>query len=249
MPAALRVVDGNWGAPAENVRAVAGSVVDCFERAHADEQILIALEATAGDPRTLNTKNETGEFVVQLNLGGLFWARLAYQFAHEFCHVLAGPLDWTQDLKSFSWLEETLCETASLFALRAMATSWLVRPPYPEWRDYSRWLESHAAERIADPVHCLPPDLTFGAWFAKERPRLEAEGCNREMNTIAAKELLPIFETNPTRWLAIRYFYKWERSPTVSLPKFLGGWIDTCSPNSRPAVESISASLGVTPER
>ena len=36
-----------------------------------------------------------------------------------------------------SWLEESLCETASLFTLRAMSRSWSIAPPYPAWKNYA----------------------------------------------------------------------------------------------------------------
>src|SRR5260370_575553 len=32
------------------------------------------------------------------------------------------------------WLEESLCEPASLFPLRAMSRGWRTAPPYPAWR-------------------------------------------------------------------------------------------------------------------
>lgn len=80
------------------------------------------------------------EAVVWLGTHGRVWAQVAFQFAHEFCHVIADPKTMPWD--RFLWIEEAICEAASLFALRCMAKTWAVAPPYPNWQDYSVKLES-----------------------------------------------------------------------------------------------------------
>jgi hypothetical protein len=88
----IRADQGDWGgAQLTDVEAVAGSAAATFGALHENESLAIALEPTAGPPMTLPTTNPAGEFVIRLNVRGNLWARLAYQFAHEFCHVLADP--------------------------------------------------------------------------------------------------------------------------------------------------------------
>ena len=55
----------------------------------------------------------------------------AYQFAHEFCHILC---NFDDDWKGNNWFEETMCETSSLFVLRRLSKEWEERPPYPAWK-------------------------------------------------------------------------------------------------------------------
>ena len=81
------------------------------------------------------------------------WARLAEQFAHEYCHAIADP--GTLEIGQFTWIEGMLCETASLFALRHMAEMWAETPRYPSWRDYSASLAGYRAEHLATPSNCL----------------------------------------------------------------------------------------------
>ncbi|MCP6756902.1 hypothetical protein NL533_35270, partial [Klebsiella pneumoniae] len=78
-------------------------------------------------------RNDAREIVLKLDTSNTFWSQYAYQFAHEFCHVLCG---YREDDPGTQWFEETLCETASLFVLRAMAREWKTAPPYPHWKDY-----------------------------------------------------------------------------------------------------------------
>ena len=78
-------------------------------------------------------KNSRGELEILLDTGETYWSQYAYQFAHEFFHLLCGSAE--RDPGNL-WFEETLGETASLFVLRAMARSWKTKPPYPHWADY-----------------------------------------------------------------------------------------------------------------
>src|SRR5436190_4236367 len=148
MGLAIRASRGDGGGPQRSdSEAVARSAADSFAAFDNDETITITLEPTASEddpPRTLATTTP-GRSVVRLNVRGNLWARLAYQFGHEYCHVLADPTTRTDRSRRFDWIEEALCETGSLFALRSMAKEWAVKPPYPNWRAYSSSLAGYEA--------------------------------------------------------------------------------------------------------
>jgi hypothetical protein len=76
---------------------------------------------------------QSGDVRVLLNTQGRYWAQVAYQFAHEFCDVLANVPPNDPGWKPSEWIEESLCETASQFALRSMARSWAIALPYGAW--------------------------------------------------------------------------------------------------------------------
>ncbi len=248
MPLMVRVADGDWGgARPRDVEAVALSAAAAFTPAMDDaESIGLTLEATAGDhgtPIALSALNDSGEFVVRVSIRGNQWARLAYQFAHEFCHVLADLRTWTVD--RLAWIEECLCETASLFALRDMAKVWAHTPPYPNWRDYSSALATYASERISDAAHSLSPGLQVRDWLTERITLLEVDPNRREDNTIIAKELLPIFEADRTAWRVVRHLHSASRSIAVSLAQFVAGWRQSCPMEARAAVDSITRVLGI----
>src|SRR5437867_2924203 len=123
MGVALRANQGDWGgAQLSDIKAVARSAADSFAAYDEDEAIFITLEPTLNEDDPPMTSPSTGpsRSVVRLNVRGNLWARLAYQFGHEYCHVLADPTTLTDQQRRFSWIEEVLCETGSLFALRSM---------------------------------------------------------------------------------------------------------------------------------
>ena len=178
MGVAIRANQGDWGgALLSDIEAVARSAADSFAAYDDDETIAITLEPTLNEddpPRTLSGAGP-GRSVVQLNVRGNLWARLAYQFGHEYCHVLADPTTLTDQQRRFSWIEEVLCETGSLLALRSMAKEWAVTPPYPTWREYASSLAAYEAEHVAGPMRSLPLGAAFTDWLGDRLPLLEAD--------------------------------------------------------------------------
>jgi hypothetical protein len=245
MTTAIRANQGDWGgAQSSDVEAVARSAATSF--AAFDESVAIVLEPTASEddpPITLSATNASGEFVVRLNVRGNLWARLAYQFAHEYCHVLADPRTWTVD--RWAWIEEALCEAASLFALRDMSKTWVLTPPYPQWSEYAVHLARYEADHVSDPARSLPPEVPLASWLVDRLPLLEADSFRRDDNTIIAEELLPIFEADRTAWRAVRHLHTWPRSAAAPLADFMNGWAMACPAECRHVVESIAVLIGV----
>jgi hypothetical protein len=240
---AIHASQGDWGGPQlTDIEAVARSAANTFAAFDEDESIAITLEPTAGedDPPMTLSGTSPGRSVVRLNVRGNFWARLAYQFGHEYCHVLADPTTRTDRATRFAWIEEALCETGSLFALRSMAKEWAVNPPYLNWRAYSSSLAAYEAEHVSAPMRSLPLGMKFRGWLHDRLPLLEADPNRRDDNTIIAKELLRVFETDRAAWRAVRYLHPAPQSSEGSLAGFMTDWIRTCPAEYRQGVESIA---------
>ena len=244
MGLSLRVSPGDWGGVApEFIEAVAVSAADSFAACDEDEPVAIELRATASDqdpPKAHSALSPDGAFVIEANVRGAFWAQLAYQFAHEFCHVLADPRTIVWD--RFTWIEEVLCETASLFAIRRMAESWRSAPPYPFWRDYSTRLWEYEGAHIAEPSRCVPSGESFESWLVRMVPLLEADSGRREDNTVIAKELFPIFESTPGAWRAVRSLHVAPRS-ALSSAEYLSGWVELAPEGHRAVIREIQRTL------
>lgn len=195
-------------------------------------------------PITFDQRLPDGRVRIGLATGGTYWCQYSFQYAHEYAHLLTGhvrPNDaWTGTGNANGWLEESLCETASLFALRAMARSWRADPPYPNWRDYSSALTGYARDRLGDPRHQLPAGMDFPRWFAEKQPELRKQSCNREWNTLIAARLLPVFEKDPAAWKALAWFRHSQAGPQAALEDHLAGWRAACPAELRPHVDAIA---------
>jgi hypothetical protein len=246
MNLSIRVVEGEWGgASPADVSAVVQSVAQCLEEAVMERPVEpILVEPTPGiddPPRALFDRAKSGEVRVLLNVRGNLWARLALQFAHEFCHVLSNfgePLH-----HSSRWLDESLCEASSLFALRAMAARWQHFPPYPNWAPYALRLAEYSEERCTDPAHQLPAGMGFLQWLASQVPLLRGDAGRRADNTLVALRLLPVFEENADAWRAVRYLNLWDASQDSSVEQFCAHWREVVPPRLCSAVDRIDRRL------
>jgi hypothetical protein len=237
--------DGDWGLSHPHVEAVASSVTSCFP-VFGDESLTISLLCMPDHaPMTIHDATlPPGEEVVWVSVQGPYFSQLAYQFAHELCHVIADPRTFRWD--RFLWFEEALCETASLFALRTMAETWSVTPPFLYWQDYAPHLADYASDHLSDPARRLPAGAPFATWLAAQLPVLEQTSPGwRDVTTVIAKELLMIFERDPLAWRSVRDLHAWSPPPGAAYREYFEGWAMACPVDCRRAVESISDMLGV----
>jgi hypothetical protein len=239
----LRLADEEaWeGAVPADVRAVLGSVIDEFlPYVPGAEPVMIEVRPRGG-PISLFERAPDGAVRVNLNTGGNLWSQYAYQFAHELCHVFCR---FDRDDTGNQWFEEAVCEIASLFVLRRMATTWREMPPYPNWRDYSGSLETYAA-RIIDEGR-LPEGLSLADWYQRHRDELPTRPTDRDNARAIAAALLPLFEDEPGRWGAIPWLNAARPARPQSFRDYLLDWRRHAPVAQAATIEAIAAAFGVT---
>ena len=136
---------------------------------------------------------------------------------------------------------------ASVFTLRHMAEKWPTSPPYPNWANYAESMASYANELLSREERHLPSGMTLARWllFEEESLRRDTEAALasntrisdelRDKYAIVAYALLPIFESDPTGWNAIR------RLPdsSVLFKDYLCDWHSQVEPIDQPFVNCI----------
>ena len=236
---------------AKDVAAVLESAASEIWRYCARAQLTgIDVYHRAGYPITNFERQPSGRVAIGLTAKNTRWAQYGFQFAHEFCHALANFSDNPRRSVRYprhanSWLEESLCETASLFTLRAMSRSWSIAPPYPAWENYARWLNHYAEQRLAQPGHRLPSGTPFPTWFKQNEPALRANPAGRERNNVIAIQLLPLFEADPRGWEALVYLNRGLRRRDASLAERLTEWRSQCPQDLRPFLGRLAGVFGV----
>jgi hypothetical protein len=201
-------------------------------------------------PQTNFRREPGGPVAIGLTATNTYWAQYSFQFAHEFCHALANFGNNPERLARYprhanSWLEESLCETASLFTLRAMSRSWRNAPPYPAWRSYARWLDAYAEQRIALPDHQISPEKPFSVWFSENEAVLRRNPTIRNLNTIVAIRLLPLFESEQRGWEALTFLNRGTLDVNGSLAQHLARWRSYCPEELRPFLSRLAAVFAV----
>jgi len=195
----------------------------------------ILVERGKASPITLFRRGEGHEYLVRLNTGGRAWAQCAFQFAHEFGHIACNyrNVDNPQ-----MWFEETLCECASLFALRRMAVEWKTNPPYSNWKSYSESLADYAANRMKK---FEGREESTADFYKQHQKELEKTATNRDLNGFLALRLLPLFEKTPASWQAVRYLNLGAPKENKSIADYLSGWHQRVPKTHKDFVQSVAA--------
>ena len=172
---------------------------------------------------------------ILLTARGTKWAKFSYQFSHELCHVLSGYEDLEGDTNN--WFHEAICYLASLFTLRRMAEAWRTEPPYWDWTTYADSLAEYADNEDRNYLKetALLPGETLSSWLASHEEELRACRELRAKNAVVARELLPLFEEEPSGWNAVRRF----PASKSSLRDYLNEWVSEVEADDRPFVERI----------
>lgn len=245
------VREEGWGeASIRDIRNLLVSVQHEFAR-HLGDVLLPGVEVFRDEnhPITLNERTDEGRVRIGLNTAGMFWSQYSYQYAHEYVHLLAGHVtpelnQWVGTLNAAGWLEESLCETGSLFALRAMARTWKTNAPYPNWTSYAPKLHEYAEERIRDPKHQLAPGEGFVPWYRAHVDALRRKQDMRDWNTIVAIRLLPLFEAKPEGWRTLVSYRRGKAGANAAMREHLEGWRSACPPELRAFVTGVADTLG-----
>ena len=194
-----------------------------------------------GQPPLVSYRTSLDEpFVIWLTARNRRWSQFAYQFSHEFCHVLSGH----ENLKGNpnNWFHEAICELASVFTIRRMAERWPTHPPYPNWASYAKALEEYWQEHLAGQEIQLPEDITLQSWLSYHEEALRKNEYQREKNALVAYALLPIFESTPAGWNAIRNL----PNSSGSLADYFVDWHSAVDPADKAFVARLSNAFNYT---
>ena len=196
-------------------------------------------------PIVLNRKGPRGEYIVRLDVEGTYWCQFAYQFAHEFCHVLTN-YDRRKTDKN-QWFEEAMGELASMYAVAAMGQTWQAAPPCPHWKSYAPNLTKYAEDLLRKEGSDLPAGQTLAAWYKANEPALRRDPYDRAKNRIVAKLLLPLMQESPQSWEAVGYLNNSAPDEEASFASYLSAWHKDAPAKHQPFVKRVAGMFGVAP--
>ena len=195
-------------------------------------------------PKVLYRSSTEEPYIVWISAQDRFWCKFAYQFAHEFCHVLSGYENLRENPNN--WFHEAICELASVFTIRRMARRWRTHPTFPKRTDYAAALKDYWQNLLNNQEAQLSEDITLHSWLSLHEDELRedpvAEQEQRNNQALVAYQLLPLFEKTPNGWNAIR------KLPNSSdkLADYLVNWYSAVDPDDKIFVAEISKAFGYT---
>ena len=191
--------------------------------------------ATDWIPRTRLRFTPHQPIVIQLTARDNSWAQFAYQFSHEFCHVLSNYETLEGDPNN--WFHEAICELASVFTLRRMVERWPTDPPYPNWATYAKSLEKYVKKLFLCKARQLPEHTTLRDWLSSHEEGLRQDREQRDKNAVVAYALLPVFESHIGGWNAIGKL----PSSSVGFESYLSEWYSSVDSMDKPFVAYLGS--------
>ena len=183
-------------------------------------------------------RGPNGEIRVALATGGTSWSQYAFQFGHEFGHILC---NYDRDKHPNKWFEESICEVASLFALRQMARDWAVKPPYPNWKSYAKSLNNYADNRLKK--FNKFKGKAFGRWLKKHIGNMSGAVTDRDKNGVVAANLLALFEEEPEQWPAVGWLNTGTPPRNQSFRAYLINWHNSAPKKHRKFIRKVAKAL------
>ena len=233
----IAVLQADWGvaqrSDIESLLSDVASHLTRWLRAPVPGIICVIPGPETSNPITYYRNDREQPFAVQLTARDRKWSKFAYQFSHEFTHILSEYENLRENPNQ--WFHESLCELASVFAIRQMETHWRTCPPYPNWIDYSESLAEYAKELISRRERQLPEDMAMSTWLASEEESLRTDPYQRDKNGVVSYSLLPLFESEPTGWNAIRHL----PNSSGMLSDYLRDWQSQVEPIDYPFLSRL----------
>jgi hypothetical protein len=184
-------------------------------------------EHTSGPPAIWLHKDPPKVAWIIVDIGARDWCKLAYQFGHEFGHVLCNS--WGPQAKPqppSQWLEEALVEAFSIRGLGLLAASWEANPPFAGDAAFAGAIRQYRADLIeqygSEPV----PDGDVGRWFCQHRSSLP-QGVSEEEGP-AILSILAEFENDQACVEDLGALNRWPARTAVAVEEFLTLWQASC---------------------
>jgi len=164
-----------------------------------------------------------------VDIGERDWSRLAYQFGHEFGHVMCNiwsPEGNSANPSAAAWLEEALAEAVSIRGLGALADRWATNPPFPNDQAFAgaiRQYRDHLVTKYrTSAAEAGATDLK--AWFRGNREVLAANGDIGGPTSAAVSAVLAEMTTDPAGIEALGALNRWPPQSGLSLEDYLSLW-------------------------
>ena len=190
-----------------------------------------------GGPITYYDRGSKGEIRVRLDVEGSLWNQLIYQFAHEMGHIVC---DYKSHEHKNKWFEESICETASLYVLRKVATKWKTAPAISKAESYAANFYKYAQRRIDDAK--LPEGKTFAEWFKDNFELLTIKNgdARNQQTIIASNVMLKHFERDPkSLWSAMAYLNTEKLTKLHTFEAYLSAWHRNCPEPLKASVKQL----------
>ena len=174
-----------------------------------------------------------------VDIGPRDWSKLAYQFGHEFGHVLCNL--WREEARrsaeakrptSCAWLEEVLVEAFSIRGLGRLADSWARDPPFPGNAAFAGAIRQYRDDLLTKYRTVATEQgatINLAAWFRIYRDALGADGDIGGPARGAVLAVLAELMADPAAVEGMGALNRWPELSGVPIEDYLRLWKQSCA--------------------
>jgi len=203
----------------------------------------ITVSHSMDKPRILYGSEKNKEIKIQLSARDRYWCQYAFQFSHELGHLMCG---YKRGDLTNQWFEESVAETASLYALAKLEEIWTVSPPFQSWRPYAIEFTKYRNQRILKSSY--PENFQLSSWWKQNRQTLSNHSQLRKQNLWVAIKLYDLFSQNPDLgWRALGWLNHKKMNSSKDFEQYLQDWKNSCPEvEQKQFVEQVSKLFGLS---
>ena len=223
------------------IKAVAVSVVSSLMPYFPMKKLNpIILKNDKHGPKVLYQRGENNEYIIFLNISGNYWAQLAYQFSHEFCHILS---NYEKDNDKNQWFEESLCEAISLHTIVKMSAQWEHSPPHPSWKSYAPSLKEYVDNLLLEKHRGKSNDLS--QWYILNKESMREDPYLRQKNEVLGAAIYRLIKSNKFNVSSIQYLNLGEENKYKDISTKFKEWYKHSPQEHQQSILNIAKILGL----
>jgi hypothetical protein len=172
---------------------------------------------------------------IVVDIGPRDWSKLAYQFGHEFGHVVCNiwsPEGNSANPSAAAWLEEALAEAFSIHGQGALADGWARDPPFPGDSAFAGAIRQYR-DNLVTKYQTIATEqgatVDLASWFRAHRSALETNGDIRGPASGAVLAVLAEMTADPGGIEAMGALNRWPPQSGLSLEDYLRLWTQSCA--------------------
>ena len=191
-------------------------------------------------PKVLYQRGQNNEYIIFVNIGGNYWAQLAYQFSHEFCHILS---NYEKDNDKNQWFEESLCEAISIYTIDKMSIQWKHTPPHPSWESYASSLKEYVTDLLLQEHRGRSNDLS--QWYTTNKESMRNNPYLRRKNEVLGTAIYRLIKSGNFNVSSIQYLNLGKENKHKDISKKLEEWYKHSPQELKQSVLNIAQMLGL----
>jgi hypothetical protein len=228
----------NWDSNDEKIKHILQLVKNIFKNMFTPEYIdnkkVIFINKGTVDK---NPECLQEEKIISLQIDVFNYEQVVYQAAHELCHFMMYDHDgvggYDQLPTIFHWFEEVICEFASWFVIKTIASMGLGISD-----NFARYQKNIETKYI---------DFDTAKLYNEKSDYLKKNSCDRDINN---KFIQGIIKKNDYEekefWLVLTYIHKIKYEEIDSFDDLFSKWFKYCSEKENKIVINMSLLFGLT---